>query len=109
MRAMLCQMLPVAGHRLLEASRQGAATALNAQFAPTPAVPPTTAPLCSAGHYSAGHMARGLRSAAEAGHLGRVRAALPPAVRVTNSRTEWERAVVRLQAQFEISLRHERL
>lgn len=59
----------------------------------------------SAGHYSASHMPAGLRSAAEAAHLERLSAALPPRVRVTNSPAEWERGVGRLQALFEVKLR----
>ncbi len=63
----------------------------------------------SAGHYSASHMQAGLRSAAEAGHLERLRAVLPPSVRLTNSPAEWERSVGRLQALFEVNLRQERI
>lgn len=64
---------------------------------------------CSAGHYSASHMSRGLRSDAEAAHLARLRGALPPHVRVANSPAEWERGVGRLAATFEVSVRQERL
>lgn len=59
----------------------------------------------SAGHYSAGYLSAGLRSPAEAAHLGRLRAALPPRCRVTNRQGEWERAAGRLAALFEVSVR----
>lgn len=61
----------------------------------------------SAGHYSAAYLSTGLRSPAEAAHLGRLRAALPPLCRVTNRQAtgEWERAAGRLAALFEVSVR----
>lgn len=59
----------------------------------------------SAGHYSASYLSSGLRSPAEAAHLGRLRAALPPRCRVTNRQGEWERAAGRLAALFEVSVR----
>lgn len=72
------------------------------------ALPALTLLATSAGHYSASHMQQGLRSAAEAAHLERLRAVLPAGVRLTNSPAEWERGVGRLQALFEVNLRLER-
>ena len=73
------------------------------------ALPAVRLLVTSAGHYSASHMQQGLRSAAEAAHLERLRAVLPPGVRLTNSPAEWERSVGRLQALFEVNLRQERV
>lgn len=59
----------------------------------------------SAGHYSASYLPTGLRSPAETAHIGRVQAALPAAVRVTNSQAEFERCVGRLQSLFDVQLK----
>lgn len=83
-----------------------AAGAAEADLAVLRSLPCLRLLVVSAGHYGhSSHMAVGLRSPAEASHLARVRGALPPGMRVTNSQAELERACGRLQALFEVNVR----